>query len=61
MKKIIALIIVTVTLVGPFQLAFMYNSSNSNMMNIIMFLLSMGGFIGSFVLLNSGKKDEAKH
>lgn len=62
MKKIIALIIATVTLLGPFQIAFVYNSNNSDMLNMIMFLLTMGGLIGAFVLATESKsKSETRH
>lgn len=58
-KKILALVIVTITLVGPFQYAFLWNDTNSDSMNVLMFLLTMAGLVGSFVLLTeaSGKTE----
>lgn len=50
-KKIIALIIVTITLVGPFQYAFLWNDTNSDSTNVVMFVLTLTGLIASFVLL----------
>lgn len=55
-NKIIALVILVITLVGPFQIAFLYNSSNSNIMNVLMFVLTVAGILGSFVIASEGKK-----
>lgn len=55
-KKIIALIIVVVTLAGPFQMAFLYNDTNSNAFNVLMFVLSVFGLLGAFVMASEAKK-----
>ena len=55
-KKILALIIALVTLLGPFQITFLYNDTNSNTMNVIMFVLTVFGLLGSFVLVSEAKK-----
>lgn len=55
-KKILALIVAAVTLLGPFQIAFLYNDTNSNSMNVIMFVLTVFGLLGSFVLVSEAKK-----
>lgn len=59
--KIIAIIIATVTLLGPFQLAFIYNDNNSNMFNVIMFLLSVAGLVGAFVVATESRGAVKKH
>lgn len=55
-KKTLALIIAAVTLLGPFQLAFLYNATNSNTFNVIMFILTVFGLLGAFVLASEAKK-----
>ncbi len=59
--KIIALIIAAITLLGPFQMAFIYNNDNSDMFNVIMFILSLAGLIGAFVMATESKSAEKKH
>lgn len=59
--KIIALIITAITLLGPFQMAFIYNDNNSNMFNVIMFILSLAGLIGAFVIATESRGAEKKH
>lgn len=53
--KIIALVIAAITLVGPFQFGFINNSENSNMFNVIMFILTIAGFLASFVIATESK------
>jgi len=55
-KKIIAIIVLAVTLLGPFQVAFLWNDQNSNSFNVVMFVLTVFGLLGSFVLASEAKK-----
>lgn len=58
--KIIALIIVTATLLGPFQVAFLYNEDYSNTFKTLMFVLALIGFLSSLVISTLGER-KAEH
>lgn len=55
-SKIIALVIAAITLLGPFQIAFLNNDSNSNILNVLMFVLTLAGLLGAFVIGSEGSK-----
>jgi hypothetical protein len=58
--KIIALVIVTATLLGPFQVAFLYNEDYSNTFKTLMFVLALIGFLSSLVISTLGER-KAEH
>jgi ABC-type spermidine/putrescine transport system permease subunit I len=58
--KIIALVIVTATLLGPFQIAFLYNENYSNTFKTLMFVLVIIGFLSSLVISTLGER-KAEH
>lgn len=58
--KIIALVIIVITLLGPFQVAFLYNEDYSNTFKTLMFVLSLIGFLSSFVISTLGER-KAEH
>ncbi|TVR38654.1 MAG: hypothetical protein EA392_09270 [Cryomorphaceae bacterium] len=59
-NKLIALIVCTITLLGPFRWSFLNNSDNSDAFNVFMFVLTVIGLLGAFVLV-SESKSTAEH
>jgi hypothetical protein len=55
-NNIIALVVCVVTLLGPFRWAFLNNAGNSDSFNVIMFVLTVAGLLGSFIIVSEGKK-----
>jgi ABC-type spermidine/putrescine transport system permease subunit I len=58
--KIIALVIIVITLLGPFQVAFLYNEDYSNTFKTLMFVLALIGFLSSLVISTLGER-KAEH
>lgn len=58
--KIIALVIIVITLLGPFQVAFLYNEDYSNTFKTLMFVLALIGILSSLVISTMGEQ-KAEH
>jgi hypothetical protein len=54
--KTLAFIVILITLLGPFQIAFLYNEDYSNPFKTLMFVLALLGFLGSFIFYTLGEK-----
>lgn len=59
-SNLIALVIIVITLLGPFQVAFLYNEDYSNTFKTLMFVLALIGFLSSLVISTLGER-KAEH
>jgi hypothetical protein len=55
-SKVIAAIVATITMLGPFQYAFFFNGQQSNIFTVLMFVLTLAGLLGAFVIVSEGEK-----
>jgi hypothetical protein len=55
-NRIIALIIIIATLIGTFQIAFIYNADYSNPMKTLMFVLALFGILISLIIASQEEK-----